>query len=156
MEIYDYPLEQFFAHVRAMLIVRNYEDAYLDYDVAREPIYVGQSRDWESQMFRIMDYMAQHIDDKGERVYKAVRLIHILNYLSEHIAYFAQAGFVILGDNDDEPSTVDGNLLRALHQTFAVPDPQRDIHPKEIVALTKSYEASPPSKEGVSLKGEEA
>ncbi len=140
METYEYPLKQFLAHVQAMLVVRNYEDAYLDYKVAREPIYVGESKDWESQMFRIMDYMAQHIDDQGERVYKAVRLMHIMNYLAEHIAYFAEAGLVILSANDTEPATVDGNLFRVLHHTFTVPEPRKDVDPKEIVALTKSYE----------------
>jgi len=139
MKSFEYPLEEFFNHVRAMPVVGKYEEAFINYD--HPPVPVGESTAWEAQMFRIMDYLSQIIEDRQERTYKAVRLQQSLSYVSEHKDLFSREGLMTLSESPDEPASVEASLFQAVHAVFCQPDPPLDVDPAEIVAAAKKIEA---------------
>lgn len=122
MKYYPYPLAEFCDHFRAMKYVRDYETVRLNHSRECEPIKVAQSRDPEAQLLQMLDYMAQVIDEQGERTYKAVRLHSSLIYLARNIGTFADAGLVRCC-SDAGPDEVSLHLVQALHCLFAVDEP---------------------------------
>jgi len=139
MKTFEYPLEEFCSHVHAMMVVGKYEEAFIDYD--HPPVPVGDSRTWEAQMFRIVDYLSQIIEDRQEQIYKAVRLQQSLSYVSEHKDFFVREGLMILSESPDEPAAVRASLFQAVHAVFCQPDPPLDVDPAEIAAAAKKIEA---------------
>jgi hypothetical protein len=139
MKTFEYPLEEFFSHVGAMPVVGKYEEAFISYD--HPPVPVGDSKTFEAQTFRIIDYLSQSIDDRDEQIYKAVRLQRSLSYISEHKGFFAQAGLMTTSESPAEPVTVEGSLLQAVHAVFCQPDSPLDLDPAEIAVAAKKIEA---------------
>lgn len=141
MKHYEYPLDQFLNHFEAMMTVRRYQDVYMDYDTPRDPLHVGESKDWDAQLLRIHDYMAQVIPDRIERLHKAVTLYTIMNYVATNFSAFEKAGLTLPGEGDG-PSFIAGSVLEAVHFVFAAEEApnSHDVDTQKIIDLAKKFE----------------
>ena len=138
---FSYPLKQFFSHFCAMTIVRNYEEVKLDYDSDRDPWYVGNEHGFESNTLRIMDYMAQHIKDKNEQIYKGSILAIAMYYLARYRRRFYNAGLMIpgRGKGHSKPDQVAEPLLQAFHHFYVVKSLE-NVDPRRLIRLARKYE----------------
>jgi len=140
MKAETYKYDEFLNHFQAMLYVREYETAHLDYSSLEKAFYVNGDYSTEANLFRIIDYFTQLGYTEEERIYKASRLMILLMYLSKHFNYFDKQRFVVIGAKDG-PSLVSEPLLRALHEHFCGAKLPNNINPDKIVERAQEFKA---------------
>ncbi len=141
VEKYDYPFEQFLNHFRAMITVRQYREVLTDYDNLRDPLYIGEAREWEAQLLRILDYMAQDVPDRPERLRKTITFLTIVHYIADNRDKFKEAGLALPGEGE-RPASIAKSVLQAVHSFFSAPEPPEtwEVDAQNVIDLARRFE----------------
>jgi hypothetical protein len=139
MKTFPYPFEQFCDHFRALPIVREYETVQLGYPTTTPPLEVGQSRDFEAQSLRLLDYMSQVIPNRDEQAYKASRLMSAMMFLATNKDTLRGAG-LMREASEASPVLVSPDLVRAVHHYFGAEQMDPAMSVADIIALARRFE----------------
>ncbi len=136
---YSYSFKEFSQHFCALPLVGKYSEVQLDYSITKSPLHIGQSNCFEAQILRVMDYMAQVIEDREERTYKGIRLHSAMTYLSRHINDFEHKGLAYRETDEGKPSWVSEPVLKALHKALCGSRPPTQPQIKRVIALAEKF-----------------
>src|SRR6266487_307866 len=139
MKTFPYSYDEFCNHFRAMSIVRKYETVQLNYPATGPVLEVGQSKDFESQSLRLLDYMSQVINDRDEQAYKAARLMSAMMFLAANKGAFMSAGLVQENGEPDAPVMISPHLVKAAHHFFGAENMDPMMSVSAIIELARRF-----------------
>lgn len=126
---FRYPYEEFADNIKAMRMVRHWEDT-------SRFGHLGTAQTSRANSARVLEFFLDSCPDQKEAVYKAEVFLLICDYLARHTPIFARKGMVDL----EEGSVISAEpaLLRAVHYLFTAGARPPITHPKKVLSLARA------------------
>jgi hypothetical protein len=129
---FRYPYEEFADHIKAMIMVRNWEET-------SRFGHLGKAQTCRANIARVVEYFSDSYADQKEAVQKAELFLSIYDYIGRNAALFSRNDLMERGPGG--VFSVEPALLRAVHYVFTVAVRPGSVEAKKVLALARALDA---------------
>jgi hypothetical protein len=133
---FGYSYEEFAGHLRAMKMVRAWEDT-------SRFGHLGDAQTARAHCARVVEYFSDSYEDPKEAVFKADIFLSIYDYIGRNAARLSRKD--LMETLEGGMLSVEPALLRAVHHVFTVAAQPASTDPKKVLALALALKAIEPA-----------